>query len=94
MEPSLDRLPPIPDVEIIEPKQTESRFVQVERSGQVGAIMIANKAPEGTHADWPALLLLSEILGANKIGRLYKALDDKGLASASYIFRDALKILV
>ena len=48
--------------------------------------MIANKVPEGTHPDWTALLLLSEILGADKIGRLYKALDDKGLASASYVF--------
>ena len=82
---------PIPDVEIIEPKQKESRFVQVERSGQVGAVMIANKVPEGTHVDWPALLLLSEILGADKVGRLYKALDDKGLASASYIFPRRLK---
>ena len=82
---------PIPEVEIIEPVQKESRFVEVERSGQVGAVMIANKVPEGTHADWPALLLLSEILGADKIGRLYKALDDKGLASASYIFPRRVK---
>ena len=81
----------IPAVEIIEPEQKESRFVEVQRSGQVGAVMIANKAPEGTHADWPALLLLCEILGADKIGRLYKALDDKGLASASYIFPRRLK---
>ena len=63
----------------------------MERSGQIGAVMIANKAPEGTHPDWPALLLLCEILGAEKIGRLYKALDDKGLASASYIFPRRLK---
>ena len=82
---------PIPEVEIIEPVQKESRFVEVERSGQVGAVMIANKVPEGMHADWPALLLLSEILGADKIGRLYKALDDKGLASASYIFPRRVK---
>ena len=72
---SIPRSPsPIPKVEIIEPKQKESRFVEVERGGQIGAVMIANKAPAGTHADWPALLLLSEILGADKIGRFYKAL--------------------
>ena len=43
---------PIPEVEIIEPEQKESRFVEVERSGQIGAVMIANKAPAGTHPDW------------------------------------------
>ena len=81
----------IPTVEIQESEQKESRFVEVERSGQVGAVMIASKAPKGTHADWPALLLLCEILGAEKVGRLYKALDDKGLASASYVFPRRLK---
>ena len=81
----------IPPIEIVEPKQTESRFVKVHRGGQVGAVMIANKAPKGTHADWPALILLCEILGADKIGRLYKALDDKGLASTSYVFPRRLK---
>ena len=89
---SIPRSPiPIPDVEIIEPIQKESRFVEVKRSGQVGAVMIANKVPEGAHTDWPALLLLSEILGADKIGRLYKSLDDKGLASASYVFPRRVK---
>ena len=44
------------------------------------------RVPHGLHSDW-ALLLLSEILGADKVGRLYKALDDKGLASASMLFR-------
>ena len=81
----------IPSVEIVEPEQKESRFVEAHRSGQVGAVMIANKAAEGTNDDWPALLLLCEILGADKIGRLYKALDDKGLASASYVFPRRLK---
>lgn len=82
---------PIPTLEIVEPEQTKSRFVEVQRSGEVGAVLIANKIPEGTHPDWPSLLLLCEILGAEKIGRLYKALDDKGLASASYVFPRRLK---
>lgn len=82
---------PIPALEVTEPEQNESRFVEVNRSGQVGAVLIANKAPQGMHSDWPSLLLLCEILGADKIGRLYKALDDKGLASASYVFPRRLK---
>lgn len=82
---------PIPTLEIVEPEQKENRFVEVHRSGEVGAVLIANKAPKGTHADWPSLLLLCEILGAEKIGRLYKALDDKGLASDSYVFPRRLK---
>ena len=89
---SIPRSPnPIPTVKIQEDLQKKSRFVEVERGGQIGAVMIANKAPKGTHSDWPALILLCEILGAEKVGRFYKALDDKGLASASYVFPRRLK---
>ena len=81
----------IPNIKILEPTQQEKRFTKVYRSGKLGAVMIANKVPEGTHEDWPALLLLCEILGADMTGRLYKALDDKGLSSASYVYPRRLK---
>ena len=82
---------PIPKLSIQEPEQTTQRTVRAHRTGQVGAVIIAHKVPHGLHSDWAALLLLSEILGADKVGRLYKALDDKGLASASYAFPIRLK---
>lgn len=82
---------PSPKLSVNEPEQTHQRTVRVHRSGQVGAVMIAHKVPHGLHPDWAALLLLSEVLGADKVGRLYQALDDKGLASASYVFPRRLK---
>ena len=81
----------IPTLSIEEPIQKERRMVKVYRSGKVGAVLIAYKTPEGTHPDWAPLLLLTEIMGADKIGRLYKSLEDQGLASASYIFPRQLK---
>lgn len=82
---------PILEISIQEPEQTTQRRTQVHRAGQVGAVMLAHKVPHGLHPDWAALLLLSEVLGADKVGRLYQALDDKGLASASYVFPRRLK---
>ena len=82
---------PILENKIIEPIQTESRFSKVYRGGNIGAVMIAYKVPEGLHDDWASLHLLTEILGADKIGILYKLLDDKGLATASYIYPVQLK---
>lgn len=82
---------PIPVIGITEPKQEEARRVLVHRAGGVGAVMLANKLPVGTHEDFADLILLGEILGANKIGRLYQALEDKGLASQSFAFSVRLK---
>ena len=44
------------------------------------------KVPEATHPDWPALILIDQIVGADKTGRLYRALEDKGKASATFSF--------
>lgn len=82
---------PIPQLKIIEPEQEAARHIYVERAGKVGAVMVANKIPQGTHPDWPEILLISELFSADKVGRLYKALDDKGLASTSFAFPRRLK---
>lgn len=81
---------PIPTVETTEPKQLGKRHLVIERTGQVGIVIVAYKAPEGTHEDWAALALLEQILGADKTGRLYRALEDKGKASATFTYAPQL----
>lgn len=81
---------PIPTVETVEPEQIGPRRVVIERAGQVGVVMKGYKIPEATHEDWPALLLIDQIIGADKTGRLYRSLDDKGKASATFTFAPEL----
>ena len=82
---------PIPQLNVIEPKQEAARHVDVRRAGKVGAVMVTHKIPHGTHSDWADILLISELLSADKVGRLYRVLDDKGLASTSFVFPRRLK---
>lgn len=77
---------PIPEVETVEPPQIGPRRVMIERAGQVGIVMRGYKVPKATHPDWPALTLIDQIVGANKTGRLYRALEDKGKATATFTF--------
>jgi zinc protease len=81
---------PIPEVETVEPEQIGPRRVTIHRAGQVGVVMAGYKVPEATHEDWPALLLIDQIVGADKTGRLYRALEDKGKASATFTFAPEL----
>lgn len=81
----------IPVVETTEPKQLGPRRLIIERTGQVGVVMTAFKAPEGANADWAALSLIEQILGADKTGRLYRALEDQGKASATFTYAPQLR---
>ncbi|MEM7790605.1 MAG: pitrilysin family protein [Verrucomicrobiota bacterium] len=81
----------IPLVETVEPEQIGPRRVTIERNGQVGVVMIGFRVPEGVHEDWPALRLIDQILGADKTGRLYRALEDKGKASGTFTFGPQLR---
>ena len=80
----------IPQVETVEPEQIGPRRVTIERAGQVGVVMKGYKVPEATHEDWPALILIDQIVGADKTGRLYRALEDKGKANATFTFAPEL----
>jgi zinc protease len=82
---------PIPDVETTEPKQLGPRRLIIERTGQVGVVMTAFKAPEGASEDWAALSLIEQIVGADKTGRLYRALEDQGKASSTFTFAPQLR---
>jgi zinc protease len=78
-------------VETIEPKQLGPRRLIIERSGQVGVVMTAFKAPAGAHEDWAALSLIEQIVGADKTGRLYRALEDQGKASSTFTYAPQLR---
>lgn len=82
---------PIPTVDTLEPEQLGPRRLVIERAGQVGVVMTAYKVPEGTHEDWAALSLLQQIIGADKTGRLYRALEDSGKASSTFAFGPQLR---
>lgn len=81
----------IPEVTTVEPEQTGPRRVMIRRAGQTGVVMIGFKVAEGRHEDWAALTLLQQILGADKTGRLYRALEDRGLANATFTFAPQLR---
>jgi zinc protease len=81
----------IPVVTTVEPEQLGPRRVTIERAGQVGVVMLGFKVAEGAHEDWAALSLLQQILGADKTGRLYRALEDKGKANATFTFAPQLR---
>lgn len=76
----------IPSLDTVEPEQLGPRRLTIERAGQVGVVMVGFKVPEGSHEDWASISLLEQVLGADKNGRLYRALEDKGKASATFTF--------
>jgi zinc protease len=81
----------IPTVTTTEPPQIGPRRVTIHRAGQVGVVMVGYKVAEGSHKDWAALTLLQQLLGADKTGRLYRALEDNGKASATFTYAPQLR---
>ncbi len=77
---------PIPEVYTTEPEQRGPRRGVVKRAGQLGAVGIGYKVPQGTHPDTYALVVLSKILNEGKTSRFYRALIDKNLAINTFAF--------
>ena len=71
---------PFPPMYTEEPKQEGQRRVTVKRAG-VNIMGMAHKIPEATHADMPALMILSSVLYEDKTSRLYRAFIDTALAT-------------
>ncbi|MBX2822558.1 MAG: insulinase family protein [Rhodothermaceae bacterium] len=82
----------IPDVMVREPEQKGQRRITVKKSGELGAMLMGYKVPEGLHDDADALDVLGIILGSGKNSRLFRNLTDKGLTTHVYAsgarFRD------
>src|SRR3954462_164743 len=72
---------PIPAVYTQEPPQTGPRRVMVQRPGELGVVMMAEKIPHAKHADYAALRVLGMILSDGRNSRFYKALTDKNLTT-------------
>jgi zinc protease len=68
----------------LEPTQDGERNVILKRVGDVQAVSVAWHVPPGSHAEFPAVEMASDILGDAPSGRLYKALvESKKAASTS-----------
>jgi zinc protease len=77
---------PIPAVYTEEPPQQGPRRVTVQRPGELGVVGVAYKNPPGLHPDYPALVVLGDILADGKTSRLYRALVDENLAVGIYAY--------
>ncbi|MEK6783291.1 MAG: pitrilysin family protein [Bacteroidota bacterium] len=72
-----------------EPTQDGERFVSLKRVGDVQLAGVAYHVPPGSHADFAAIDVLTNILGSEPSGRLYKALVEtkKATNSGSFNFQ-------
>jgi zinc protease len=68
----------------VEPPQDGDRQVTVRRVGDVQIVAAMYHMPPGTHPDYPAVDLLTQVLAAQPSGRLHKALVESGKAAASF----------
>jgi zinc protease len=74
---------PIPQIYTEEPVQQGPRRLTVSLPGELGAVLIAHKLPNGLAPDQPAIEVLDAVLASGKSSRLYHALVDSGLALAA-----------
>lgn len=80
---------PKPERELIptytrEPIQDGERYADLKRVGDVQAVSAAYHIPPGSHQDYPAVDVLTELLTSEPSGRLYKALVEEGKASSQW----------
>ncbi len=81
----------VPEVTTREPEQRGERRVTVRQSGQLGAVMLAYKAPPALDEDADALDLLARILASGKNSRLFRRLTDQGLTSDVFAMNARLR---
>lgn len=74
-----------------EPVQDGERFVTLRRVGDVQAVVAGYHVPAGSHADFGAVNILTQILTDQPSGRLYKALVETKKASSVFGFNFQLK---
>ena len=88
---SLDRGNMIYPTYTEEPTQDGEREVSLRRTGDVQVAMALYHVPAGSHPDFAAVDVLTEILGNAPGGRLYKALVETKRASEAQAFNIQLK---
>jgi zinc protease len=76
----------LPKSYTIEPTQDGERFVDLKRTGDTQMLMAAYHIMPGSHADYPAMEVLTEVLTSEPNGKLYKNLVDTKKASSQFGF--------
>jgi zinc protease len=76
----------LPKSYTIEPTQDGERFVELKRTGDVQMLMAMYHIMPGSHADYPAMEVLTELLTTEPNGRLYKNLVNTKKASSIFGF--------
>ena len=66
-----------------EPAQDGERTVTLRRVGDIQLAMAAYHIPAGSHAEYPAVAVLTHLLATQPAGRLYKNVVEPGLAAAT-----------
>ncbi len=64
-----------------EPPQDGERVVTLRRIGDVGLVGLLYHVPAASHAEYPAVEILADLLVSKPSGRLYKALVESGKAT-------------
>jgi zinc protease len=72
----------LPETYTEEPPQDGERTVTLRRVGDVGLVGLLFHVPAASHAEFPAVQILADILDADPSGRLYKALVETRMASS------------
>jgi zinc protease len=88
---SLDRGNMIYPTYTEEPTQDGEREISLRRTGDVQVAMALYHVPAGSHPDFAAVDVLTEVLGNAPGGRLYKALVETKKASEAQAFNIQLK---
>jgi zinc protease len=73
----------LPELYTEEPIQDGERKVTIRRTGDVQVVGGLYKTPAGSHEDFAAVQVLSQILGDSQTGRLRKELVEKDLAASA-----------
>lgn len=74
-----------------EPVQDGERSVTLRRVGDIQVVLMSYHVPPGSHPDYAAIDILSQVLGDQPSGRLYRALVEPGLAASTGSFAYQLR---
>ena len=74
-----------------EPEQHGERRIVMRKAGELGAVLLAYKAPAGLDPDADALDVLTQALSHGKSARLYRRLTDRSLSTSASAFFPRLR---
>ena len=79
----------LPETYTEEPPQDGERMVTLRRVGDVGLVGLLYHVPAASHAEFPAVEILGQILSSEPSGRLYKALVETKKATSVSVEENA-----